>query len=75
MADGAKILGIATYICYGAAVVVILYKGVQFMNKAPEAKAEAKKEMVACAVGAFILFGIGTIMKVISDIAMNEWFQ
>ena len=71
---GGIILGIATYICYGAALIILLYKGVQFMNKAPEAKAEVKKELVSCAVGAFILFGIGTILKVISNILINEWF-
>ncbi len=71
---GAKIIGLVQYLCYGAAVIVLIYKGVQFMNKAPEAKAEAKKELVSYAIGAFILFGIGTMIKIISNIALNNLF-
>ncbi len=71
---GEKIVGVVSYICYGAAVIILLYKGVQFMMKAPEAKAEAKKELVSYAVGAFILFGIGTIIQIIGNIAKNSLF-
>ena len=71
---GARIIGVASYICYGVAVIILLYKGVQFMAKAPEAKAEAKKELVSYAIGAFILFGIGGIIQIIGTIAKNNLF-
>lgn len=71
---GGRIIGVATYLCYAAAVIVLIYKGVQFMQKAPEAKAEAKKELVSYAVGAFILFGIGGILQIIGTIAKNSLF-
>ena len=71
---GGKIIGVATYLCYAAAVIVLIYKGVQFMQKAPEAKAEAKKELVSYAIGAFILFGIGGILQIIGTIAKNSLF-
>ncbi len=71
---GARIIGVASYICYGIAVIILLYKGVQFMAKAPTAKAEAKKELVSYAIGAFILFGIGGIIQIIGTIAKNNLF-
>ena len=69
-----RIIGVASYICYGAAVIVLIYKGVQFMAKAPEAKAEAKKELVSYVIGAFILFAIGGIIRIIGNIALNNLF-
>ena len=71
---GGRIIGVVSYICYGAAVIVLVYKGVQFMAKAPEAKAEAKKELVSYAIGAFILFAIGGIIRIIGSIALNDLF-
>ncbi len=71
---GGRIIGVASYLCYGAAVIVLVYKGVQFMAKAPEAKAEAKKELVSYAIGAFILFSIGGIIRIIGGIALNNLF-
>ena len=44
------------------------------MIKAPEAKAELKKELVSYVVGAVILFTIGTIIKIIGRIALNNLF-
>ena len=71
---GAKVIGVAQIICYGAAVIILMYKGVQFMLKAPEAKAELKKELVSYAVGAAIIFAIGTFIKIIGNIALNNLF-
>ena len=71
---GGKIIGAVQYICYGAAVIILIYKGVQFMMKAPEAKAELKKELVSYTVGAVILFSVGTIIKLIGKIALNNLF-
>ena len=71
---GGKIIGIVQYICYGAAVIILIYKGVQFMYKAPDAKAELKKELINYVVGALILFAIGTFIKIIGSIALNDLF-
>ena len=71
---GGKIIGVVQYICYGAAVIILIYKGVQFMLKAPEAKAELKKELISYVVGAVILFAIGTFIKIIGGIALNNLF-
>lgn len=71
---GGKIIGLVQYLCYGVAVIILVYKGVQFMLKAPEAKAELKKELVSYAVGALILFAIGSFIKIIGSIALNDLF-
>lgn len=71
---GSKVIGVVQYICYGAAVIILMYKGVQFMFKAPEAKAELKKELVSYAIGAMILFAIGTMIKIIGGMALNNLF-
>lgn len=63
-----KLIGVAAYICYAAAVIVVLVKGVQFMNAAPEGKAEVKKQLVAVVVGALIVFGIGGILQIVANI-------
>lgn len=68
---GKVIAGVVAYICYAAAVIVVLVKGVQFMSAAPEAKAELKKQLVAIAIGAFILFGIGGILQIIANTTAN----
>ena len=44
------------------------------MNKAPEAKAEVKKELVSAAIGAFILFSAGILVQTIGNIAMGKLF-
>ena len=72
---GSKILGIVSFLCYATAIIVLVYKGVQFMNKAPEAKAELKKELINVAIGAFILVAAGAIVQIISNIAIGPLFS
>lgn len=66
-----KLIGVAAYICYAAAVIVVLVKGVQFMNAAPEGKAEVKKQLVAVTVGALIVFGIGGILQIVANVVSS----
>ena len=61
-----KALGVVQYICYGAAVIVTMIIGVQFMTAAPEGKAEVKKKSIYMAIGAGILFAIGAIGSIIN---------
>ena len=71
---GSKVLGIVSFLCYAAAIIILVYKGVQFMNKAPEAKAELKKELINVAIGAAIMAGAGAIVQIISNIAIGPLF-
>lgn len=73
-AIGSKVLGVVVFMCYAAAIIVLVVKGVQFMNKAPDAKAEIKKELVSAAIGAGILAGSGLIVQIISNIAIGPLF-
>ena len=70
---GGKIIGTVQFICYGAAVIIIILKGVKLMNAAPEAKADAKKEMISYTIGAVLLFAVGTILKLVADIATKAF--
>lgn len=66
-----KIFYVAAVICYGAAVIIVVVKGVQFMLAAPEGKAEIKKQSIAMFAGAVIIFFIGTILKILAGISEN----
>lgn len=71
---GSKIVSYVTYICYGVAVIIVLIKGVQFMKAAPEAKAQVKEQLIAVAIGGVILFAVGSFIKIIAKIALNNLF-
>lgn len=66
-----KILGAVTVICYTAAVIIVLLKGVQIMLAAPDQKAKISEQMIGVAVGAIILFAIGTIVKIVADLSQQ----
>lgn len=67
-----KILGAIMYVCYGAAVIIVLVKGVQIMRAAPDERAKISEQMVGVAIGALILFTIGSIVGIIANIALNN---
>lgn len=69
-----SLFGVVAYICYGAAVIIVLVKGVQFMAASPEGKAEIKKQIIAVVVGAGILFTIRTILQIIANITRDGLF-
>lgn len=68
------IYSIAKYITYTAAVIVVIYKGIQFMSSAadPEGKAKVKKELIAVAIGALLIFSIGEILTIIAKSAWSS---
>lgn len=71
-AKASPIYSIAKYITYTAAVIIVIYKGIQFMNSAadPEGKAKVKKELIAVAIGALLIFSIGELLTII---AKSSW--
>ena len=64
-----KVLGIASIFIVSAAVIVVIMKGVSFMQAAPEGKAEIEKQMINIVVGGVILFGINGIVGIIINVA------
>ncbi len=71
---GGKIIGLISYVCYGAAVIILIYKGIGLMKAAPGAKADAKKELINYAIGAAILFAVATIIKIVGNYALTRLF-
>lgn len=64
-----RVFYVAAIICYTAAVIVVMIKGVQFMFAAPEAKAKIKEESIAIVIGAVIVFSIGAILTIIANVS------
>lgn len=64
-----KVLGIVTVLIVTAAIILLLMKGVAFMQAAPEGKAEIKKQLIAIVVGGVIIFGINTIIQTIITVS------
>lgn len=64
-----KVLGVASILIVSAAIIIIMIKGVSFMQAAPEGKAEIKKEMINIVIGGILIFGINGVVGVIINIA------
>ena len=64
-----KVLGVASILIVSAAIIIIMIKGVSFMQAAPEGKAEIKKDMINIVIGGILIFGINGIVRVIINIA------
>lgn len=66
-----KVLGVVTVLIVTAAIILLIMKGVSFMQSAPEGKAEIKKQLIAIVVGGVIIFGINTIIQTIITVSTN----
>ena len=64
-----KVLGVVTVLIVTAAIILLIMKGVAFMQAAPEGKAEIKKQLIAIVVGGVIIFGINTIIQTIITVS------
>lgn len=64
-----KVLGVVSILIVSAAIIIIMIKGVSFMQAAPEGKAEIKKDMINIAIGGILIFGINGIVGIIINIA------
>ena len=63
-----NILGIITYICYAAAVVMLLMLGIKYITASPEGKAEIKKSAVIYVIGAVLVFAAATVLNIIKNL-------
>lgn len=62
-----RIIGLVSYICYAAAVILLVTLGVRFMTASPEGKAEIKKSAVIYVVGAALVFAAAAILTIIKN--------
>ena len=65
------ILGIVTSIGMVVSVIMPAILGIKYMLGSIEEKAEYKKDMVPYLVGAFLLFGICTIVKILQGVGQS----
>ena len=61
-----NITGIVQFICYAAAIVLLVILGVKFMTASPDGKAEIKKSAIIYVVGAVLVFAAGAILGLIT---------
>ena len=66
-----NIIGIVQFICYAAAVILLVVLGVKWIAAAPDEKANIKKGAVIYVVGAVLVFAAGAILQVIKNVANN----
>ena len=57
------IISIVQFICYAAAVIMLIVLGVKFISASPDGKAEIKKSAVIYVVGAILVFFAGVILE------------
>ena len=67
-----NVIGIVQFICYAAAVILIVILGIKFMTAAPDAKAEIKKSAVIYVVGAVLVFAAGLLLNLIKNVAESS---
>ena len=64
-----NVIGIVQFICYAAAVILIVLLGIKFMTASPDAKAEIKKSSVIYVIGAVLVFAAGLLLNLIKSVA------
>lgn len=64
-----NVLGVVTYICYAAAVIMLIMLGIKFVTASPDGKAEVKKSAVIYVIGAVLVFAAGAVIQVIQNLA------
>lgn len=67
-----NVIGIVQFICYAAAVILIVMLGIKFMTASPDAKAEIKKSAVIYVVGAVLVFAAGLLLNLIKNVAESS---
>lgn len=64
-----NVIGIVQFICYAAAVILLIVLGVKWLVAAPDQKADIKKSAVIYVIGAIMVFAAGVILRVIRSVA------
>ena len=66
-----NVLGVVTYGCYAAAVILLIILGVKWLMAAPDAKADMKKTAITYVIGAIMIFAAGAIVQVIRGLGTS----
>ena len=63
-----NVLTIVAYLCYTAAVILLIMLGIKYMTQAPDGKAEIKKMAVTYVIGAILVFAAGLVLQVLISV-------
>ena len=63
------VITLVRVVAVGTAIIMILVLGMKYMVSAPGDRADIKKHLIAYVIGAFIVFGSATILKILIDLA------
>lgn len=63
-----NVLTIVAYLCYTAAVILLIMLGIKYMTQAPDGKAEIKKMAITYVIGAILVFAAGLVLQVLSSV-------
>jgi hypothetical protein len=66
------IISVVQFVCYAAAVVMLMVLGVKFISASPDGKAEIKKSAVIYVVGALLVFFAALILGWIKAINFDS---
>lgn len=66
-----NVLGVVTYVCYAAAVILLIILGVKWLMAAPDTKADMKKTAITYVIGAIMIFAAGAIVQVIKGLGSS----
>lgn len=63
-----NVLTIVAYLCYTAAVILLIMLGIKYMTAAPDGKAEVKKMAITYVIGAVLVFAAGLVLTALKSI-------
>lgn len=63
-----RVIGIVKYICYAAAVIMLVILGISYITASPEGKAEIKKTAIQYVIGAALVFAAGAVLQIIQSV-------
>ena len=69
--DGAAktVIAVVQYVCFAAAIIMLMVLGVKFISASPDGKAEIKKSAVIYVAGALLVFFAGVILGWIQNMS------
>ena len=66
------VISVVQFVCYAAAVIMLMVLGIKFVSASPDGKAEIKKSAVIYVVGALLVFFAALILGWIKDINFSS---
>lgn len=65
------VLSAVRIVAIGVSIIMISVLGIKYMSVAPSEKANIKNQLITFTIGAAVVFGTTTILKIIMNLATN----